>query len=508
MAEIFQFKPKATLTAAENLEAFISKCRDQLTVFGSDLNWEHPVWPNITVFAKLGVITRKPMQGEVQDPEFIDFAKAYFRYQQGHHPTGSKNESKALRAVESALLQVNGNANIGGMSISVLDEAAELARQYYSDSLAYHCGREIERLAKFVAENQLVSSAVQNWINPIKRAEDKNKTGREARKNREHKLPSNIALYALAEIFANDPIYERDIFTTSVFAMLMSAPSRISEVLALPADCEVFETDREGIERYGWRFFAGKGYEGDIKWIPTVMVGVAKTAVARIKILSENARQLSKWIEMHPHRFYRHSNCPKVADDEPLTMEQSCMALGFAFESRKQCRSSLYNRGLAQKDGVHTLNSLWQHTMARLPDDFPWFDKNMGIKYSNALFALNVNQFHGNCGCSPVELHKPTNNFFNNDLSPREALDGKHASIFDRHGYHAENGERVKLTSHQARHLLNTIAQRGGLSNLEIAKWSGRADVKQNRTYNHMTEYELVSMAERLDPTKALFGAV
>ena len=120
--------------------------------------------------------------------------------------------------------------------------------------------------------------------------------------------------------------------------------------------------------------------------------------------------------------------------------------------------------------------------------------------------ALNANQFHGNRGCLPVELHKPTNNFFNSDLTPRLALKGKHTSIFDRHCYHAVNGEPVKLTSHQARHLLNTIAQRGGLSNLEIAKWSGRADVKQNRTYNHMTEYELVGMAERLDSSKALFG--
>lgn len=67
MAEIFLFKPKATLTAAENLEAFISQCRDQLTVFGSDLTWEDPVWPNITVFAKLGIITRKPILEETQD---------------------------------------------------------------------------------------------------------------------------------------------------------------------------------------------------------------------------------------------------------------------------------------------------------------------------------------------------------------------------------------------------------------------------------------------------------
>ncbi|STH08287.1 Putative integrase [Escherichia coli] len=160
----------------------------------------------------------------------------------------------------------------------MLDEAAELARQHYSNGAAYHCGREIERLAKFLTENQLVSSAMQNWVNPIKREDDKNKTGREAKKNREEKLPSDIALNALAEIFANAPMDGRDIFTTSVFAMLMSAPSRISEVLALPADCEVFETDREGIERYGWRFFAGKGYEGDIKWIPTIMVGVAKNS--------------------------------------------------------------------------------------------------------------------------------------------------------------------------------------------------------------------------------------
>lgn len=508
MTEILQFKPKTTLTAAENLEAFITKCRSELTVFGSDLNWDEPVWPNITVFAKLGIITRKPTQEEVLDSEFINFAKAYFRYQQGHRPTGTKNESKALRAIEASLLQVNGNANIEGLSISVLDEAAELARQHYSVGAAYHCGREIERLAQFLVENRLLSSAVQNWVNPIKRAEDKNKTGREAKKNREEKLPSDIALNALAEIFANDPINERDIFTTSVFAMLMSAPSRITEVLALPADCEVFETDREGIERYGWRFFAGKGYEGDIKWIPTVMIGVAKTAVARVKILSENARRLAKWIETHPDRFYRHANCPDIADDKPLTMKEACMALGFVCESKKQCRTALYNRGLAQEDDVHTLNSLWQHTMAHLPDGFPWFDKDKRIKYSNALFALNSNQFHGTRGCLPVELHKPTNNFFNNDLAPREALDGKHVSIFDRHGYRAENGDRVKLTSHQARHLLNTIAQRGGLSNLEIAKWSGRADVKQNRTYNHMTEYELVGMAERLDLTKALFGPV
>lgn len=325
--------------------------------------------------------------------------------------------------------------------------------------------------------------------------------------DREKKLPNETALNALAEVFASNPSHERDIFTTSTFAMSMSAPVRISEVLALPADCEVKEVDADGIERYGWRFFSGKGFEGDIKWIPSVMVPVAQEAVQRISRLSEYARNLAKWIEENPDKFYRHPNYPSVADDEPLTMKQACMALGLAHSTRKKCKTSLNNRGLSAKDAVHTLDSLWQHERLRLPKDFPWFDEDKGIKYSNALFALKNYQFHANKGTSPVELHKPTNNFFNNDLSPRKKLKGNyHKSIFDRHGYRTETGERLKLTSHQARHLLDTIAQRGGLSNLEIAKWSGRANVRQNRTYNHMTEYELVGLAESFDPSKALFG--
>ncbi|KPD21241.1 integrase [Idiomarina abyssalis] len=508
MADIFHFKPKSVVDAESNLAAFISKCRNELTVFGDSLDWEAAVWPKVGVFSKLGVTTRKPQQDQLMDNEFIDFAKAYFRYQQGHSPTGTKNELKALRAIEAALLQVNQSARIEGVSVVVLDEAAVLSRKHYSKTAAYHCGRELARLAKFLSENHLINARLHDWRNPIQRPHDTVKTGKQAKDLREKKLPDEAALNALAEIFANNPDDGRDIFTTSVFVMLMSAPSRISEVLALPVDCEVVEKDRNGIERYGWRFYAGKGFEGDIKWIPTAMVSVAKTAVERARRLSADARKVARWIEKHPGYFYRHDNCPDVADDEPLTMKQACQALGFASNTVQACRTSLNNRKLETADGVHTLNSLWQHVMNRMPEGFPWFDKDKGIKFSEALFAMCSNQLHKTRTRSPVELHRPDGTFFNNDLSPRESLKGNHDYIFARHGYLGQHGEKLKITSHQARHLLNTISQRGGLSNLEIAKWSGRADVKQNRTYNHMSEYELVSMAEKLDTSKPMFGPV
>ncbi len=98
------FSPKANLAASENLAEFIRMCRDDLTVFGAGLDWEAIAWPKAANFTKLGVSARGFNESDRLDDKLIDFAKAYFRYQQGHHPTGTKNESKALRVLEAALI--------------------------------------------------------------------------------------------------------------------------------------------------------------------------------------------------------------------------------------------------------------------------------------------------------------------------------------------------------------------------------------------------------------------
>jgi len=506
VAEIFHFKSKSEIEAERNLLEFISRCKTELTVFGDNLNWDAWRWPEAANFTKLGANSRTQNEADKLDYNFIHFAKAYFRYQQGHKPTGAKNELQALRTIEVALLQSSASASIHNLSISILDQAAQYMRDHYSDGAAYHGGRELERLAKFVTSKELIAQDLSGWRNPIKRKKDNIQTGKEAKVRREKKLPSEEALAALAEIFASDPTDPRDIFTSSVFAMLMCAPSRITEVLELPVDCEVEEVDSKGISRYGWRFYAGKGFGGDIKWIPTEMVGIAKEAIKRITSLTEESRKLAKWIETNPKKFYRHEYCPQV-DDHLLTMKEACQALGLANSTRRLCTTSLYKCGLERKDGIHTLNSLWQYVLSRQPENFPFLSQEKKIKYSNALFCMQRNLIGSQRGISPVILWAPTHNIFNNDLSPRESLNNdNHQSIFDRRGYRRADGKRIKLTSHQARHLLNTMAQRGGLSQLEIAKWSGRAEPKQNRTYNHMSEYEMVAKAEALDTSLTLFG--
>lgn len=495
---LVHFSPKAKLAASENLAEFIRMCREEITVFGADLDWEATAWPKAANFTKLGVFARGFTESDRLDDSLIDFAKAYFRYQQGHHPTGTKNESKALRVLEAALVKATETADISGLNFAVLDEASILARAHYVPMAAYHCGRELQRLARFISEKHLIPSDLSTWKNPIKKPTDITiQTGPKAKAIQAKKLPSQDALEALAEIFANEPTDPKDIFTSSTFAMTMCAPVRISEILDLPADCEVEELDSKGVIRYGWRFYSAKGYEGDIKWIPEVMVPIAKEAVRRILALSAEPRRLAAWVEKHPKMFYRHENCPSASDDQPLTAEQASRAIG---------HKNLCNAGLSSANSVHSLKTLWEFVMSRQPKGFPWLNREKKIKYSNALFCMHLNQIGSQRGTSPVILWAPTNNTFNNDISPRESLQGHHQSIFDRYGYKSTDGSRLKLTSHQARHLITTLANRGGLSQEKIARWAGRADPKQNRVYNHMSEWEMVSKAEALDPSLTLFG--
>jgi hypothetical protein len=506
MDNIFYFKSKSELDAESNLLEFIDKCKTELTVFGSDLNWDAWKWPNAANFTKIGVHSRKNDESTKLDDSFIDFSKAYFRYQQGQNPTGTKNEMKALRVIELALLQSMVPASIHNLTIPILDAASQLL-SVYSEGAKYQGGRELERLAKFVSSNNLIALDLSGWRHPIKRPKDGNQTGIKAKERRKKKLPSEEAIMALAEIFAGNPGEPIDIFTSSTFAITMGAPSRISEVLDLPVDCETEQVDSKGNIRYGWRFYSAKGFDGNIKWIPTEMVSIAKEAIKRITQITEGSRKLAKWIETNPDKFYRHAQCPDVADDYPLTGIQVCQALGFACDTKGVASNSLCNMGLRSKNGTYTLNSLWKYALSRQPKDFPILSTEKKIKYSNALFCMQRNTLHSTKGISPVILWVPDVGAFNNDLSPRESLKSdKHRSIFDRYDYRDTNGNRLKVTSHQARHLLDTIAERGGLSQLEIAKWSGRADPKQNRTYNHMSEYEMVAKAEALDTSLTLFG--
>ena len=505
MGDIFHFRPRSELDAEANMAVFIKQCRDDLVVFGHNLDWESNYWDAAGVtFGNIDHKKRVLIDGLVMRQPFLDFAKAYFRYQQGHKPTRAKNEMRALKALERALVVGTGGVCVSDIDHGVLDLAADLARGAYSDGMAYHAGRELERLAKFLVERRLISRHLQ-WLSPIRRPSDTVRTGKKARIERERKLPSDEVMSALAGVFSSRPTCHRDIFTTSTAALLLSSPSRATEVLALVVDCEVEEPKDTGGVAYGWRFHPGTGAPPMVKWIPETMVSLAKEAMQRIRTITEDGRWLARWLEDRPTEFPRHGQCPDVHDDAPLTLLETAQAVGIYSDVKSYCREELKRLGISPADGKNTLRLLNLWVRSKLPKDFPWYDRDRGVRYSNALYCMRLRQIDTARRVSPVCLWKPTVNSINNDLCSRDVGNMEPVpSIFDRHGYNDRRRGALKITTHQFRHFLNTVAQRGGLGQAEIARWSGRVDVKQNRDYDHMSEFELVDMLRSHDPALQL----
>ncbi|WP_122847684.1 integrase [Pseudomonas viridiflava] len=492
MADVFLFTPRHLLDARANLNEFIEMCRDRLTVFGSDLDWNRDIWPGVGNFTVIGAPARGFTESQHLNTEIIPFAKAYVRYQQGHRPTKLKNEFKAIRCIEKALLQVKGKADITLTDIQVMDVAAVVARDY--KATAYQAGSSLVHLIRFLNETKLVSKPV-IWKNPISKPKDIHRTDVEGKTKRAQKMPDQHLLEFMGEMFANDPKAPRDRFTTSIFALLMCAPSRVSEVQDLPTNCLHSENDSNGIERLGLRFYAGKGYGADIKWVSTVTKEIAIEAVRRLTEMSEEGRRLATWYETQPDKFYRHAGCPNVGEFDPLTDEQAAMALGLSVEHLNLVP---YFKGyepykiLRSRGQSLTLAFLNKFAHSQLSEGWPWKNKERHIRYSQALCCFRRHEMHLDRTTSPLLLWTPGKSTFTTDLN---YIPGQESNIWRRHGYTDTDGSEISMTSHQLRHFLNTVAQRGDLGQLDLAKWSGRANIHQNATYNHMSDEEYVDLA-------------
>lgn len=487
--------PRRHGEAHTNLAEFIRVCREELTVFGKDLDWNNDVWkPAGVSFGNLDQRVRRFKPENAMHSPFKEFAKAYFRYDQGVKPTKQMAEIPTLKCVERALVESHGPVAVSSITHAVLDRAAVLASTFFSKKLAHQIGRELSALASFLSEKRLISRRL-DWQSPLKCPHTGVRTGAKAREERNKKLPSDEALHKLASIFSANPSGARDMFTTSIVAMLLCAPSRISEILALPEDCEVWETKSDGTKAFGWRMRASKGAPPLIKWIPGPMVEIAQESVRRIRSISAEARRIADWCEHHPDRFYRHAMCPNVDENEGLSAHQTAQALGLVSIDLRGERILIGQLGLSTKYGANSLASLNRWIHARLPKHFPWVDEDRTLRFSEALFCFRRHEFRRGYTTLPYLFWIPTHHVVNTDLSPTGNM--SFMTIFDRHGMNRPGQSPLSLTTHQLRHLLNTMAQRGGMSQDEIAYWSGRIDVRQNREYDHMSEFELVELLRK-----------
>lgn len=290
--------------------------------------------------------------------------------------------------------------------------------------------------------NIVQSQALLKWKNPIlvefskKALEYKSPASAD-------KLPDIRAVIAITEYFRGQPWLimgdkpddldpdHRNILVSSVLAILMIVPGRIAEVIEqLSVNC-LHKEFVEGKTVLGIDWYAQKTDMNHIKWVPNTINGefenTVREAVARLTHITEPARQVFR------------------------TWDNEC----------KEFDQSAYHQAIKNN---------W------LPKSWPWFSKKNGVRYSDALTVaiehqFNPNRINNDKRATPIKYGS-----FHRYLSGKKEV----KNFFDRIGHKGVELQTDDFNTHGFRHMVNTAARIGGMSEFDLNWWSHRKTMGEN----------------------------
>lgn len=499
-SNVIHFTPRAELEPQENLDAFIEICR-QSEVLGAHLQFDNNEWETghrkghnsklRVIFSTMEAARQREKEPCMPQP-FLDFAKAILVYLQDTRPVDAQSvRISALRYLEASLREWGKGARPTAVNVEVLDTAVELARKSVSAGVAYSVAIQLKLIANAMNSKAFITLR-QSWVHGLKKSPRLgSRISKKALKERQEKLPSAAALRALGNIF-QDATEPRDILVSSASAILTCAPERINETLRLTRNC-VEKGDGRFDGHVGLRWAGSKGANDTIKWLPTVMTSVAEKAVANLLMLTRPAQELAAWYTENPNTLYLHEGAVHLRGCDMLSTAELALLLWGdekATDSANQWAQETKNLQVyplgARRIGFK-FEDVEGAVLSMLPKTFPYVPGAPKLLCKDSLMVVRVNEMHqvrSTCLCmfTLADYSTIENALVQHDKQP---------SIFDRFGYTEDDGSPIEMNTHSLRHYLNMLAQMGGMSSAEIALFSGRKDVSQNRAYDHMTSDEV-----------------
>ncbi|MDA9504070.1 hypothetical protein XI09_04685 [Bradyrhizobium sp. CCBAU 11386] len=284
---------------------------------------------------------------------------------------------------------------------------------------------------------------------------------------------------------------------------IRAAPWRINELLGVRADCERWDKRPDGSVKFGIAHEGSKEAPDAVKFVPTDMKPIAERAVKDLIRLTEPSRAVARWMEEHPGRAWLPDTWRLRDLKTPMTTTEVAAAMGFASHSvathwmqvhghtaRREKHRSWYDQGQLE-DAILS-------DVAEVMKEVP-----KGRKLSEYLFLFPHNYFHR--AREPVA---PIPTFLAQSHMRDFLVGGDGRSIFERLNILDSSGKPFKVPSHGPRHYLNNMANEGLLSDLDIARWSGRKDVSQNAAYDHTGGAPLGRVMRELAKSKAMQGSI
>lgn len=499
-ASVLRFTSLAELEPEANLRALIELCR-QSDVLNARSQFDCDTWVanrlkghntiQRLIFSTLGAAGANLSEPSMAQP-FLDFAKAAIIYLQDTRPVLSYGPRLgAFRCLEAALVSWNKGARPTAVNPEVLDTAVEFARKQYSPGLAYRVAGQLRMISEFMRTKGFIALR-QPWEHGLKKPKEAgSRISKEALAARESKLPSAATLRALAGIF-HSATETGDVVVSSYCALMLCAPERVNEALRLRRNCLV-QGEGEFRGRLGLRWAGSKGFDNTTKWLPTEMAPVAREAIERLLKVSAPGHQLARWYTANPKKLFIHPGARHLEGRELLTTREIALLLWGDEELLAtaavwaKTTKQLESIDLDSKRVAYRFSDVERVVLGMLPPTFPYVpgdptllcEESIAVTRANDMSRVKVSYL---CMFNCVSYAALDARFCTSRDSP---------SMFERFGYTEDDGSRIDFRTHALRHYLSMLAQSGGLSSAEIAIFSGRKDVRQNRAYDHMTSDEV-----------------
>lgn len=521
MGELVYFAGKADLTAKQNLSEFNSHAVANCPF--SNIAWPDNSWDistfligrnqgrtkKIAHFKSLRDKSGSKSTVEIPfDIPFLEFAKSAFseimrRFKLQEY----RRFLYALQAIEQSLLDAEVEPCVTRVNANILDGASDILRTRFKD--AWSVGRCLERIvtdiiipARLVNHNLSWKSSI-----PYQQVVRNDRLDPTMREENTSKLPHIQSILDLAKIHHESESLPDNIVTGFV-SLAMFAPSRVSEILTLPVNCITSAQGDEG-EMMGISWRPAKGGSPMTKFSTSdASEDIAKEAVKFFTELGASARVAAKWYADNPGQLYLPPGFEHLRG-QPLTLREASFILGrkTPIQSGHARRVGLEPIGEKTHDparldelsgargtSLFSWDSLEQTVLAKLPATFPILDGESGLMWHEALFLIPEHALRPNVEANMNVPFTITTNMLNNQLGANPGG----VTVFSRNGMAHKDGSPIAITTHQFRHLLNTLAQSKHLSESLIAFWSGRKHITQNDWYDHLPQEAFIEAYTKL----------
>gem|GEM_PF-1490104 len=433
---------------------------------------------------------------------FASFVKALIRLRHEFNNQTCGNHMIIIQAMRYLYDELKyNNYNPVYLTTEHFIRSEKLIQNKLSPRTARQLGIYLVYIARILNDNYLTCTPLY-FRTSVPAVESSDRLSESAKKRRYDLLPSQEIIDAIIEI-SHKVKDKADKIRINIIKILLFTGFRLGEVLTLPIDTLVKEGDKIGL-----RYWPEKGATTRIKWLPTVSGKFIEDVVHELVGLTQEARELAIWFDKNPEKL----KC-NIDADHLLSMRDVYEFVGLTksvSNSATYCRirkipftnptAPLGNKRLFVKfkDLENALlKERWAKPMLRLAN-------GKVQKLSQSLCVVFMHEFNPYRNNSKLLVKPIGETNISNFICGTSGV----KTIFENYNYRDQSGQPFEVRSHGFRHLLNTLANEGGLTDIELANWFGRKTISDNASYDHRTAEQLTDKARQMMLSGEIVGPI